>query len=393
MATVFVPHELIKVLESIKKDHPKNGSGSLDANYQGLHQLVLQIAACRPEALIELAYSLPLSAIRSLAKYFPSNGFQIDRANLAEILMARLTHSIFESYLNAWQDHYDDPTNQVLLHRMIRELLTASRQEDHKSQLVMIEALSNNPSIDEEIYQRSVNLRLTVRETLEKFHLRPMSRLALHAYFAEYYTCPTATFKKIKEQTFLGHLRQMNNKQLTQSLNNLLSVADMEVFERYQPVANYIKSTYGKPGNVQSGYFWDEITPDNQKRFHMWLNLVTILEFFEGERADFWKRFVSRCRAISSSYKHGRIFLDFGAFHVVEFRDVGRAGFILDAKIYDQHIQQYEESDVKNDDIRRKILDGDLYLDRILHHSGWQYKVARTVEVLLSRNEVRHDAR
>ena len=393
MDAVFIPHELIKVLESIKRDHPKNGSGSLDANYQGLHQLVLQIAACRPEALIELAYSLPLSAIRSLAKYFPSNGFQIDRVNLAEVLMARLTYSIFESYLYAWQDHYDDPTSQVLLHRMIRELLTVSRYEDHKSQLVLLETLSFNLSIDEEIYQRSVNLRLTVRETLEKFHLRPMSRLALHAYFAEYYVCPAAVFKKIKEQIFLNHLKQMNNKQLTQSINNLLAVADMELFERYQPVANYIKSTYGKPGNVQSSYFWDEITPDNQKRYLMWLNLVTILEFFDGERADFWKRFVSRCRAISSSYKHGRIFLDFGAFHVVEFRDVGRAGFILDAKIYDQHIQQYEESDVKNDDIRRKILDGDLYLDRILHHSGWQYKVARTVEVLLSRNEVRHDAR
>lgn len=91
-------------------------------------------------------------------------------------------------------------------------------------------------------------------------------------------------------------------------------------------ILELIFKKYGMPSDpdghgVVETPFWAKVKPRAKTEFPTWLMMKLIDEFFEGERADFWKPYVAAkvVRNVKKILDGDGFMLDFGIFGVVEF--------------------------------------------------------------------------
>ena len=157
-----------------------------------------------------------------------------------------------------------------------------------------------------------------------------------------------------------------------------------------------IEQKYGGPlaeneGNDIETPFWRTVPTSIKEEFRIWRMLRRISEFFEGERADFWRpyveqRSVTRVREILDSEG---FMLDFGNFGVIEFKRVGNAAYIYPSssfrRFWDEAHRGTHPSDFKRKE--ETISRGEFHYGggRIIHSGDWQYQASLFIDRLLKR--------
>jgi len=155
----------------------------------------------------------------------------------------------------------------------------------------------------------------------------------------------------------------------------------------HEPILLYIAKHYGRPANPDQieDAFWHVVDENVKSEFLKWYITKQITDFFEGERADFWRYFV-KIRSVHDVRKilNGDGFmLDFGAFGVIEFKAIGNAAYVYPRDMFKRFwstAQRYSNpSDFKvpNRTVNYQFWDG-----RIIHSGNWQPRNRGRIEGL-----------
>jgi hypothetical protein len=159
-------------------------------------------------------------------------------------------------------------------------------------------------------------------------------------------------------------------------------------------ILRFIEKKYDGPtdpdgrGNIETP-FWQRVKPNPKKEFNAWLMLRHIDEFFEGERAEFWRRYVAanKVSRVKRILEGNGIMIDFGAFGVVEFKSVGNAAYIYPIGVFGA---LWEQSDFERligrfKDKKRTVRHRDFpgWDGRIIHSGDWPRETSAKIRKLL----------
>ena len=105
------------------------------------------------------------------------------------------------------------------------------------------------------------------------------------------------------------------------------------------PVLKFINNKWGEPKTVDDrkdseSRFWQGVSDFARQEFRRWLMIEEVEDFFEGERADFWRVYVEADKVsdVKNILAGDGFMLDFGRFGVIEFKNVGNAAHIYPQK-------------------------------------------------------------
>jgi len=156
----------------------------------------------------------------------------------------------------------------------------------------------------------------------------------------------------------------------------------------YERLLKFIADKYGTPLSVDTGQeidtpFWKKVNKRAKEEFNTWYISKSIDEFFEGDRADFWKKYVqiNKVKRVKKILNGEGFLIDFGVIGVVEFKNIGNAAYIYTPKAFAEYWSMPNFSDRpesfkdKDKTIRHRSFS---YWDgRIIHRKDWQ---ADTIE-------------
>lgn len=160
----------------------------------------------------------------------------------------------------------------------------------------------------------------------------------------------------------------------------------------YEPLLEVIAARYGCPARDKGHEdpFWKDVSQEARDAYLQWYISRQILEFFEGERAEFWRYFVDAhyVRGVTDTLEGKGFLLDFGSFGVVEFKDIGNAAYIYPKAVFDvlwSRAKTYAyPSELKD---RSRTVKSVGQQGRIIHgpRGAWQEQAQNEIERLLRR--------
>ncbi|MBN1184115.1 MAG: hypothetical protein JXB49_17610 [Bacteroidales bacterium] len=159
-------------------------------------------------------------------------------------------------------------------------------------------------------------------------------------------------------------------------------------------ILNFIADKYNPPISIDSGLdidtpFWKKVNKRAKEEFNTWYISKRIEDFFEGERADFWKKYVPQnvVKRVKMILNGEGFLLDFGTIGVIEFKKIGNAAYIYPRNTFAAYWSRSEYSDrpdyFKNLEktIRERSFPG--WDGRIIHREGWQSDTASKINKLI----------
>lgn len=188
-------------------------------------------------------------------------------------------------------------------------------------------------------------------------------------------------------------------KRLMETFEDPVNAADSQKFGQHYlnvlqkranwatPILELIEKRFGV-STVETP-FWRKVNAGAKKEFAIWVMEKRIERFFEGARADFWKRFlragqVVRVREI---LQEDGFMIDFGKFGVIEFKQVGNAAYIYPQPVFSRfwsQAQKYSHPGAfkdKHNTVRSVSFPS--WGGRIIHNRNWQEDTAQKIQQLL----------
>ncbi|MDY0375318.1 MAG: hypothetical protein RBQ72_06260 [Desulfobacterium sp.] len=135
--------------------------------------------------------------------------------------------------------------------------------------------------------------------------------------------------------------------------------------------------------------FWRKVDPGAKEEFARWVMEKRIEKFFEGERADFWKKFLREGKVIRvrEILQEDGFMIDFNKFGVIEFKQVGNAAYIYPKTEFSNfwnRAQQYSHPGAfKNKHKTIRISSFPSWDGRIIHNRYWEEDTVQKIQQLL----------
>lgn len=147
---------------------------------------------------------------------------------------------------------------------------------------------------------------------------------------------------------------------------------------------NFIADKYNPPISIDTGLdvdtpFWKKVNNPAKEAFNTWYISKRIEDFFEGERAEFWKKYVkkNKVKRVKKILNGEGFLIDFDKIGVVEFKNIGNAAYIYPPKAFSLYWIQSDGNNTlsffknKNNTVKHKMF-SDKWGGRIIHKEGWQ---------------------
>jgi hypothetical protein len=164
-----------------------------------------------------------------------------------------------------------------------------------------------------------------------------------------------------------------------------------------ESIITYINKKWDRPiiesnSSISENRFWNDVSEQAREEFHSWLMLKAIDDFFEGERADFWRVYVKQAKMMDvQKILDGDGFLmAFRTFGVIEFKNVGNAAYIYPKIVFNSFISGSKRwatnpSYFKNKSTTARLKSEPWWDGRIIHRDGWQILTAEKIEKLIAQ--------
>ncbi len=373
----FYPKAVEKILIEIRRKHQVL-KHSRDPASQGIIDKVrAKLLACPTDEIKKLAAELVPEEIRACL-YLLDDHAVSDKA--AEVILQRPRKGILIEAWKRWMQNYPGPKN---LEDVVRGL---------------IEKLGTDYLIERAIAPQYVPVwlkdSLFTSGVLSHYH-QTKGRTGLDAYLFT---------SKIKEEHGLFHavwhrlltagtenqLRsEVPDRILMEFVKPTTGGADKVAYGRHylntlriqanwnEPLLDFIVKRFGRPANPDQieDAFWHGVDDDAKSEFLKWYITKQITDFFEGDRADFWRYFVKirSVRDVRKILNGDGFMLDFGSFGVIEFKMIGNAAYVYPRDIFRHFWSTAQRYSIPSSFKERNKTVSDLYWDgRIIHSGDWQ---------------------
>jgi hypothetical protein len=148
---------------------------------------------------------------------------------------------------------------------------------------------------------------------------------------------------------------------------------------RWRPTDTFLERILSRYRTPEDGHsFWAQVAEPRQRAFVRWLRdreLTSLLG--EGERVEFWRRFLADVVRSMESADGAAVFIVFPTWFAVQFKEMGKATYFLSR----DHLIAARR--LAASQLYRYVLDH-TPLGRYTHHGGyWQYTAQREVRRIM----------
>lgn len=203
-----------------------------------------------------------------------------------------------------------------------------------------------------------------------------------------------ASIKKESAKKVLEEFKKPENAQyLEEFCSNYLN--QLKTIQNWTPnILEFIENKFGSPEPPDPNEpietpFWKKILPPVKQEFRQWQMLREIQSFFEGERANFWRKYVEKglINQVTRMSGVGGFMLDFGHFGVIEFKSVGNAAYVYPRDVFKSFwlLADYSTNPGYYKDRTKTIRHRHypFWDGRIIHGGGWQDDTDKKINSLL----------
>lgn len=389
----FKPLHLENILTRIREEHPNRSGKEIILEESVLNQVKEKLKQCPNEKLSELAFKFDSKEIKACLELLCSSTDDEINDKASKVLLIRPRNQII---LRGWFKLIKRYPHD-LLENTLKNLISV------KSFKVLLDSKNISPHITEWFMSDKL-----VRGLIKKYQKKDQYK-NFDAYLSEshiendyglwkiawrWFLCicsqnslkkelPVRVFNEYTDATNAGYL-----KQFFQHYLNILP--DIKLWDNQ--IVSLIYNRFGAPFTSKKlieteTTFWSKVSEDAIRQFNKWIMLHHIESFFEGERADFWKIYVTSDHVLQvKEILSGQGFLiDFDKFGVVEFKKVGNAAYVYPNSIFKQFWKRRNVSDGRPEDYKsiNETITLSGWNGRIIHRENWEMKTQPIINNLL----------
>ncbi len=382
----FTPKRLLKIESEIKEVHLNSNknfdSKKIDTNQ--LRTILDKIESLSKDQIPRFSYELTKNELYLLADYMPRNSYNVDLNKLYEILKIRFRDEFLPILFNGFQNHYYNSD----FNEYFRKLLKLS-SSPHEALNISSEALAiflkwlEEEDIVVKIVKSYFALDRDFYSYMKFFGFSPNRKLYEDCIKYLYTCCDKKLYLKADVLELVDIIETYNQNEMINFMNNYLLKLEIDEFQ--DKILEFLYSRYGNVDEMRIEYIWDKIFERAKKKYDIWVAKKQMDKFFQGdERYTFWFDYIVDSSSKILSINQKQLFLDFGEFVVVEFRDIGNAAYIYSKGIFDMYFSRYLTKSVIYDNSFFKNKDIMLTESKIIHNDGWQYRTYRIINMLIA---------
>lgn len=385
------------VLEKVREDHPFRGQRPGFISTSLIDEVKEKLDACEFKNLYELAYSFNTKQILCCLELLVHDRDDEIILKAGEILKLRPRDQlILRGWLKLVQ-YYPNDLLEHILRKIIGErgfaLLEDSKRVSSNisnwfisytlQEGILRDYQNSNSEKNFDIYLKDNLLKdkdglfkVSWRTMLTKGNPRSIKKEKTERILLEYIKAENAPYLQSFGQHYLNILKKRENWE--------------------ERILVFIADKYGAPKAIDTRSdietpFWRKVHIEAKSEFNTWYILRSIDKFFEGVRADFWKKYVeiNKVERVKEILDGDGFMLDFGMFGVVEFKHIGNAAYIYSKRDFENYWANAEYRNQpswfkdRNRAIGHRSFPG--WDGRIIHKRDWQFDTSIKIDRLLGK--------
>lgn len=390
MKASYTPSKLSAVVTQVRKEHP---TSSEIKNYPLDNSFLNEIRhwSSLPKNDVDgEAITIPIRKIRLLGNYVASNSLHLPLHNLTRILFLRANEDIARSLFVLWQDFFENQDLCYLLYRIVQDkpelakkIISGTKLENNI--LLQWFPSKNIPhTVGKECMLWQKRERLNFAERLKTLGVMPSTVLGQRC-IQEYLTfCDRTGYLEISDRDMLPILKKYSPAAIKRFLSNILAELKVEDFQRYYQCGSYLRNTYtSDAGTIKYKKFFSGFAPEQELKYHRWLNYILIRDTFirsdDDARLKFWSQYVPYSIDVYRVSVSASLVIEFEAYCVIEFFETTQGAlYIYPKDVFEREIRFYVVR-LNNTELRHELYNNlrRYCTERIVHRDGWQYKTSR----------------
>ncbi len=382
-------------LSNIRKMHPYRGKTASRIGDTLIDEVRKQLEETSFDNLEELAYRFGIREILACVEIIVSERVEETVRKAVEILRYRpKKRALFRVWFKLvflYPNH--------LLEKIMRDMITKKG----------FQGLNEMPDVSPSVMNWLISKRLD--EGVLRGHQTRGGRKTLDPYLKENHVSSDdglhrAAWCVLLKKGSAKLISRENPKRLMEVFEDPRNAADSQKFGQHylkvlqkrekweKPILEWIEKKFDVPTQDEEKPsietpFWRQVDAAAKKEFALWVMEKRIEKFFEGERADFWKRFLREGKVIRvrEILQEDGFMIDFDRFGAIEFKKVGNAAYIYPRSVFRSYwnrAQKYFHPGAfkdKNNTVRSAFFPS--WDGRIIHNGYWQEETARKIQQLL----------
>jgi len=389
----FYPHQLIQSLKAVRKTHPLRKGEPMKVGKSLVDEVRKILKKSAPDELETIIYSLTVKQLMACVDIVAIDRDRniADRAakaielRPAEAMIPRIWFKLIQAYPH---HELENLLKMLILKKGVKSIDAHQRISKDVIRWLMEEDLSSG----------IINHYKSIRKKDDFDH-----------FLDQHFIDKKDSLFKIAWQTLMTKgtsivLSKQNPKRIIEEIHReiksdksmLMGQHYLNIFQNRQEwdyrILAYIHKIWNKPAMSDQSMtaehrFWKNVSNKARKEFHKWLMIQAINDYFDGERADFWRPYVENGELEDINIQEKGFLMQFYRFGVVEFKETGNAGYVYPIKHF-MHFMNMPSmtnsslSDFKN---KKQTIKGKYWDGRIIHRPGWQEQTRSKIQELMKR--------
>ena len=336
------------------------------------------------------AITIPIRKVRLLANYVPANSLHLPLLNLTRILFLRANEEIARSLFILWQDYFTNQDLCYLLYRIVQDKpelvkkIVSNTKLENTTMMQWFPSKNIPYAVGRECMRWQKSDRIRFSDRLMTLGIMPSTRLG-QLCIQEYLTfCDRTGYLEISDRDMLPTLKKYSPDSIKLFLKNILTELKVEDFQRYYQCGTYLRNTYtSDAGTLKYKNFFSGFTPEQELKYHRWLNYILVKDTFVGSdddaRLKFWSQYVPYSLDVYKVSISASLVIEFEAYCVIEFFETTQGAlYIYPKDTFEREIKFYVVRR-NNTELRHELYTNlrRYCTERIVHREGWQYKTSR----------------
>lgn len=390
MKTSYKPSRLSVAVAQVRKEHP---SSSEIRNYQLDNTFLSEVrrwAKLSKEDVEGEAVTIPIRKVRLLAEYVSENSLHLPLFNLTMILYLRANEDIARRLYVLWQDSFTNQDLCYLLYRIVQDKpelvkkIISNTKLENATMMQWFHSDNIPYAVGKECMRWQKTKRIRFSDRLMTLGVMPSTRLGQRC-IQEYLTfCDRTGYLEITDRDMLPILKKYSPAAIKLFLSNILAELKVEDFQRYYQCGSYLRNAYtSDAGTIKYKKFFSSFVPEQELKYHRWLNYILIRDTFirsdDDARLKFWSQYAPYSIDVYRVSVSASLVIEFEAYCVIEFFETTQGAlYIYPKDVFEREIKFYVVR-LNNTELRHELYNNlrRYCTERIVHRDGWQYKTSR----------------
>ena len=396
MPLLFQSSRLESIIEKVRQQHPNRRTASVNINSSLIDEVREILDQTTYDDIPRLVYTLNSDQLLACIEIVATDK-DTDTAQKAAYAAERRPRE--KMMPRAWFNLVRQYPND-LLEKVLKELLSLKGSDP----------LVNHPKISDRAVHWLINPKLSAgilryylsladTNDLDSFLNDNLLKQEDRLYFF--------TWQELLLEGSQQGLTKQPPKRILDIFNDTLeSVTRMKMGQNYlnvledfpnwdEQVLEYLNDKWGQPksfdenGAVESR-FWEGVNRIPKQNFNKWVMRQAIEEFFEGERADFWRYYLEQGNIfyVEKILGGDGFMLDFGTFGIIEFKNIGNAAYVYPKETFEffQTKARFWHKDPSQFKDQSKTVSSSRlpgWGGRIVHPPGWEKRAKQRIDTLI----------